>query len=364
MKQFGVLPVCFNRTLLLIVAALCLFLSSYAEPPEMHIPALCFHSFYEEPYRGTPGKLSESYESFEDILHFLQVNGFRSYLPDRNKRVTEPDPQSVILTFDDGHVSQLKAAELLEKYDMRGIFFVIPSLIDVPQYPHMSSAQLASLVERGHIIGVHGHRHISMPVSGPEIIAVLDTVPELLMTKMEGITDDMIHSLAFPYGHFTPSVRRAMRSRYPFQYTVNPGYWNGRSTLIPRILITRNTDRQFYFDYLVGAFAGPRLLVMREENGSRQTVIHFENPERLDPASLYIRAASPDWEGRHYSVHAAGPYLSEETDLLIFDIVAYLETHHSKEHRALSFSVTEKEKDVYRFISEGYLIWVEKTCND
>ncbi len=337
-----------------------------ANPTGWNIPVLCYHTFYQEASSRTPGPLDETYEGFEDMLHYLRENGFRSFLPDSGPLQGTPDPQKVIITFDDGHVSQLRAADLLEEYGLRGIFFVIPSLIDVPHYPHMSSAQLADLAGRGHLIGVHGHRHVSMPVSGPEIIAVLDTVPERLMEIPE-ITDNKLHSLAFPFGHYTPAVMRAMRSRYPLQYTVNPGYWDGQSTLIPRILITRETGREFYFDYLSGALAGPRALSMREPNGSRQSVIHFENPHRLDPGTLYIRAASPAFDGRHYDTQAAAPFLSKDDgdgQVLIFDITAYLENHHPIDHRALSFTVTQKERGIYRFVSDGYLIWIKRVDAD
>ncbi len=357
---------------------------SAANPIWWNIPVLCYHTFYNETTFHTPGAFDESYEAFEDLVHYLRENGFYSYLPDGSPLSPEPDPQKVIITFDDGHASQFKAADLLEEYGMRGLFFVIPSLIDVPRYPHMSSAQLASLAERGHMVGVHGHRHVSMPVSSPEIIATLDTVPGLL-EEIPGISEEMLHSLAYPYGHYTPAVQRAMQSRYPMQYTVNPGYWDGTSTLIPRILITRDTDRQFFFDYLDGALSAPRSVSMREPNGSRQSVIHFENPERLDPNSLYIRAASPDYDGKHYIAYAAGPFFSRmngsgtnvssdrnadtnadsdadsDVEVLAFDITLYLETHHSMEHRALSFAVTQKEGDIHRFVSDGYLIWVKKT---
>ncbi len=333
-----------------------------ANPTGWNIPVLCYHTFHHEDSSRTPGPLDETYEGLEDMLHYLRENGFRSFLPDGDPLQGKPDPQKVIITFDDGHVSQLRAADLLEEYGMRGIFFVIPSLIEVPRYPHMSSNHLSDLANRGHLIGVHGHRHVSMPVSGPEIIAVWDTVPELMM-EIPGITDENLHSLAFPYGHYTPAVTRAMRPRYPLQYTVNPGYWDGSSTLIPRILITQETDREFYFDYLSGALAGPRELSMREPNGSRQSVIHFENPARLDPRALYIRAVSPDDDGRYYDSRSAAPFLSADDrdgHVLVFDVSAYLEAHHPIDHRALSFAVTEKVGEIYRFVSDGYLIWVTR----
>lgn len=353
-------------------------------PSGLHIPVLCFHTFYPGSFRGTPGSLAESYEAFENILHFLMENGFESYIPggagghtvatemrpvdyipgsDHISHQSGPDALKVIITFDDGHRSQLRAAELLEKYGMRGIFFVVPSLIDDPEYPHMTSLQLASLAERGHLVGVHGHRHRSMPVSGPEIIAALDTVPGLLR-EIPGITEDVLHSLAFPYGHYTPAVRRAMRSRYSYLYSVNPGYWDGQSALIPRILITRDTDRRFFFDYLAGAFEGRRVLHLKEGNGSRQVSVRFDNPENLEPSSLYVQAVTPDLQNHHYSVFAAEPFLSKKNGLLVFDVVEYLETHHNKERRALSFAILQKQDGVLRFVSDGILIWVKKREGD
>lgn len=331
-----------------------------------NIPVLCYHAFYDHNSSRTPGPLDESYKAFEDMLHYLRSKGFRSFLPAVDPLYGEPDPQKVVITLDDGHVSQFRAAELLEKYDMRGIFFVIPSLIDAPDNPHMSAAQLSELASRGHLIGVHGHRHASMPAYGPEIIAVRDTVPGILK-QIPGITDKNLHSLAFPFGHYTPAVKRSMRSRYPLQYTVNPGYWDGQSTLIPRILITRDTDRDFYYAYLSGAMAGPRVLTMREPNGSRQSVIHFENPGMLDPGTLYIRVVSPDNNGRHYDIRPATPFLSVDDrygNVLVFDVSGFMNAYHPVNHRALSFVVTKKEKGAYRFVSDGYLIWVNRVDTD
>lgn len=324
-----------------------------------NIPVLCYHTFYPESFEGTPGTLAESYSNFEEKLRFLSDNGFRSYIPDGTMESDANSPK-VVITFDDGHRSQFRAAGLLDKFDMRGIFFVIPSLIDDPDYPHMTSGQLTELAGRGHLIAAHGHRHKSMPVSGPEIVASLDTVPDILQT-IPGVSGDDLHSIAYPYGHYTPAVRRAMLPQYPLQYTVNPGYWDGKSTLIPRILIASGTDSPFYYDYLQGAFAGARSLTMQEENGSRQSAVHFDNPDGLEPDSLYIQAASPDGAGHHYSVFSAAPYVTSKNGALHFDITDYLETHHSAERRALSFAVAQRNNGDLRYVSDGYLIWVKRT---
>jgi len=356
---------------MLIIMKSCLFLATLIalllgsilngarQESDRNIPVLCYHTFYPESFEGTPGALAESYRNFEDILRFLYENGYRSYIPD-GKLEPGAHEKKVIITFDDGHRSQFRAAELLEKYDMRGIFFVIPSRIDKPGYPHMTSGQLAQLAASGHLVAAHGHRHKSMPVSGPEIIAALDTVPGILKA-IPGISADDLHSIAYPFGHYTPAVRRGLLPQYPLQYTVNPGYWDGNSTLIPRILIARGTDRQFYYDYLEGAFAASKSLTMKEENGSHQSVVHFKNPDLLDPESLYIQATSPDGTGYHYSVFGAASFMTSQNGVLVFDITEYLETYHSADRRALSFVVKRRKDGQMHYVSDGYLVWVPRT---
>lgn len=378
----GVLSVCSFLALfaLLCVSAAGQSLTGYAEEDEAGrnyaeqritgIPVLCYHTFYPEERRFTPGPLAESYQEFEKLLGELRDEGYQSLIPDPVDKPIAPKAKSVIFTFDDGHKSQLRAAELLESYDMRGLFFVIPELIDNPEFSHMTSSEIASLAERGHLIGSHGHRHKSLPVSGPEIIATLDTVPGIL-SGITGVKPAQIHSLAFPFGHFTPAVTNAMYSQYPFQYTVNPGYWDGESTLIPRIMITRDTDPGFYRDYLAGAFAQKRLLTMKEGNGSRQSKVHFRNHAGIDPESLYLQAISPDLDGNHYSTFSIDSYLIPERkgtedngeEVLAFDITSYLEDHHPKENRALSFAIAQKKKGYFQYVSDGYLIWVTRSAD-
>ncbi len=60
-------------------------------------------------------------------------------------------------TFDDGGIGSLVAAKTLEKYQMRGIFFITTTLIGKKGF--LSEKDIQSLVNRGHIIGSHTHTH-------------------------------------------------------------------------------------------------------------------------------------------------------------------------------------------------------------
>jgi peptidoglycan/xylan/chitin deacetylase (PgdA/CDA1 family) len=70
-------------------------------------------------------------------------------------------PLQVSLTFDDGVTDQLQGQQLLEKYGMRGTFFINSSFIGLPGY--MTRANLDTLKARGHEIGGHTVSHQSLP---------------------------------------------------------------------------------------------------------------------------------------------------------------------------------------------------------
>ena len=68
--------------------------------------------------------------------------------------------KDVIFSFDDGGVSfYTKAAPILEKYGLRGLFFISTNFIETPGF--LSSEQIRELSKRGHRIGSHTHTHPS-----------------------------------------------------------------------------------------------------------------------------------------------------------------------------------------------------------
>lgn len=60
-------------------------------------------------------------------------------------------------TFDDGGISNLKAAEILSKNDLKGIFYIPTNYINKKNF--LSSDQLVHLEGMGHEIGTHTHTH-------------------------------------------------------------------------------------------------------------------------------------------------------------------------------------------------------------
>ena len=66
--------------------------------------------------------------------------------------------KDVVFTFDDGGVSFLTiVAPTLEKYGMRGVFFISTNYLGTPGF--LTAEQVNELEERGHVIGSHSHSH-------------------------------------------------------------------------------------------------------------------------------------------------------------------------------------------------------------
>jgi peptidoglycan/xylan/chitin deacetylase (PgdA/CDA1 family) len=68
-----------------------------------------------------------------------------------------PTHTPVLITFDDGGVGAMAAADALEQYDWRGHFFVATSCIGTRGF--LTPALLQELASRGHVIGSHSHSH-------------------------------------------------------------------------------------------------------------------------------------------------------------------------------------------------------------
>lgn len=63
----------------------------------------------------------------------------------------------LLLTFDDGGASAMKTAEILEKHQWRGHFFIVTNQLG--QRGFLTREQVRELHDRGHVVGSHSHSH-------------------------------------------------------------------------------------------------------------------------------------------------------------------------------------------------------------
>jgi peptidoglycan/xylan/chitin deacetylase (PgdA/CDA1 family) len=118
--------------------------------PKIIVIALMYHDIVAagaEDTSGFPGRDAALYkvtpEQFEAhldaIVHAL------------------PNPPALAITFDDGGISALNAADALERRGWRGHFFVTTDYIGTRGF--LDSAGIRDLHQRGHIIGSHSCSH-------------------------------------------------------------------------------------------------------------------------------------------------------------------------------------------------------------
>ena len=69
----------------------------------------------------------------------------------------QPDPPAPVITFDDGGVSAMRAADMLEARGFTGHFFVTANYIGTRGF--LTEDQIRELARRGHVIGSHSCSH-------------------------------------------------------------------------------------------------------------------------------------------------------------------------------------------------------------
>lgn len=318
------------------------------------IPVLAWHYFKDAP---TPedGTLTESYAAFEEMLRFLRENGFRSVFPEEARLPGAGGGKEVILTFDDGHRDHARVAEILERHGFRGIFFVIPNRTAAESGQFLTVADVKRLARAGHRVAAHGYDHRSLPASGTEVAASMVRSP-LRLDEHTGA--DAAPDFAFPFGHYTPEVAEALNERYVYLHTVNPGYWDGLSRLVPRMLIMTGVDPALYRDYVLGAARyAPRLEPLTPDGAVADSVAFLVRGGRV-PENVELFAISADAEGRSYVRRPLGERLRVRGDTAWVQVGDYLRTFHGPTRIVLSFALVVPERGgALRYLSPGVMYW-------
>src|SRR5690606_9432576 len=75
---------------------------------------------------------------------------FKNHLNSGNSKV-----ENHLFTFDDGGISNLKSARILEENDWKGIYFITTKRIGTSGF--LAENDIRTLHQKGHIIGSHSH---------------------------------------------------------------------------------------------------------------------------------------------------------------------------------------------------------------
>jgi len=131
-------------------------------------------------------------------------------------------PVYVIISFDDTHCLNKKCAILLDKYGLRGTFY-----LDVARISSHMVEDIRRISEQ-HEIGSHGMTHRDLTrLTSEELIYECRRSKEIL----ERIIEKPVYSFAYPYGLLNECVKKVV---------MNCGYLNARSFMLGNICIDKD----------------------------------------------------------------------------------------------------------------------------
>lgn len=221
-------------------------------------------------------------EMFEKQMKYLHEHNFPVftlndiYKLNKPGKLTQPNkpnqpnnPITVVITFDDGHITNYtKAFPILKNYGFKAHFFITTGWIGKPNY--MSTEQIKELADYRMIIGSHGitHRFLSN-LSEKEIIWELKESKEIL----EKITGEEIKSLALPGGRFNNKILKlAKEIGYKAVFTSNLEFnlINSNIFNLKRIAIKQNTPFEQFKDIINGKISKKYIIKSHLFNASKK----------------------------------------------------------------------------------------------
>lgn len=207
---------------------------------------LCYHQIRD--WTHADSRTAKTYilpvQQFREQMKLLNATGFHTILPDQwsdyLRHGTRLPEKSIILTFDDGTVSQYNnALPELDRYGFKAVFFIMTVTLDKPGY--MSRKQVRYLADHGHMIGCHTWDHHKVTgYAEQDWLVQLDEPTRVLET----ITGKPAAYFAYPFGLWNTDAIAHLNARgyagafqlrgdtdpsaplFTIRRTIADGYWN------------------------------------------------------------------------------------------------------------------------------------------
>jgi peptidoglycan/xylan/chitin deacetylase (PgdA/CDA1 family) len=192
-----------------------------------YIPTLMFHYIRDMPADSPDQlgyRLSFSPEKLEEFLIYFKENNIETLTYWDLKNIIEGKEEmpekAVMLTFDDGHADHYtNAYRILEKYSMKGVFFIISGKPD-NDWNYADWSQIKEMADSGHEIASHTINHPDL--SNMSIDMVRQELEVSKSTIEEKIGKPVI-SFCYPAGKYNSTVLSIVEENYLFARTTNPG---------------------------------------------------------------------------------------------------------------------------------------------
>lgn len=116
-----------------------------------------------------------------------------------------------LLTFDDGHASNLQAAEVLAELGLKGYFFLIKDY-SLERKEYLKENEIKEIASMGHYLGVHGKNHDQWPK-----IEEKKLICDLRETKdwIEQLSGRKVDACSAPGGNINKNTIALLRKEIP-----------------------------------------------------------------------------------------------------------------------------------------------------
>lgn len=174
------------------------------QPLIKQVPVLVYHHISKK--SGKANLLFISEKNFAIQMKGLYDSGYHAILPNQLISAYRPGvalpAKPVMISFDDAHQEQFTlAVPILKQYGFKAVFFVMTVTLDKRGF--LSSAQLSTLVQQGHITGAHTWDHPNLKHQLPAQWHRQLLPPKI---KLESITGKPVDCFAYPYGAWQESL--------------------------------------------------------------------------------------------------------------------------------------------------------------
>jgi len=191
-------------------------------------------------------------ETFEKQIRFLKVNNYNvisvEEFAEFLKGKERPPRNTVVLTFDDGHLDNYENAyPILKKYGLPATMFVVVDYLSEPNF--VTEEQIREMSESGLItIGSH-------TLTEPHLPSLTDKnrlKREIYDSKrkLEAILNKPVNCFSYPIGGFNREIRQmVIDAGYTAVVTTSPGlyYPNDDPFAIKRVRISESSKSLFVF---------------------------------------------------------------------------------------------------------------------
>ena len=198
------------------------------------VPILCYHNIKD--FTNQAGEMTKTYTvkplNFSAQMKAIHDAGYHSILPQQlynylaygDKLPSKP----IMITFDDTRGEQFSiGATEMQKYNFKGVFFVMTVAINRPNY--LSTDNIKKLADTGHEVAAHTWDHHMVTKYTAD-----DWDLQLLKPKgkLEKITGKPVTSFAYPFGLWnSAAIPEIEKTGYQMAYilatkrdSINPLY--------------------------------------------------------------------------------------------------------------------------------------------